>query len=122
MENEVSEVSNESSKELVASQESRNLALLVWIGSIFFGFIPSLILYLVKKDDAYVQDQSKEALNWSITATIGYVAGVILTFVLIGILVLVALGICHLVFCVMGAIAASEGKPFRVPFALRLLK
>ncbi|GAB2876799.1 DUF4870 domain-containing protein [Uliginosibacterium flavum] len=116
------EVSKETSPALAASQESRNMALLIWIGSIFFGFIPSLILYLVKKDDAYVQDQSKEALNWSITATIGYVAGVILTFILIGVLVLAALGIIHLVFCVMGAIAASEGKTFRVPFALRLIK
>lgn len=125
MENEVSDVSEASKATgltLAASQESRNMALLIWIGSIFFGFIPSLILYLVKKDDAYLQDQSKEALNWSITATIGYVAGVILTFILIGVLVLAALGIIHLVFCVMGAIAASEGKPFRVPFALRLIK
>jgi len=36
-------------------------------------------------------------------------------------LVFVALGICHLVFCVMGAIGASNGKTFRVPFALRLI-
>ena len=105
-----------------ASQDGKNMALLVWIGSIFFGFIPSLILYLVKKDDAYVQDQSKEALNWCITATIGYVAGLILTAILVGMLVLAAVGICHLIFCVMGAIAASGGKPFRVPFALRLIK
>ena len=53
------------------SQDAKNMALLVWIGSIFFGFIPSLIMYLVKKDDAYIEDQSKEALNWCITATIG---------------------------------------------------
>ncbi len=91
------------------SQDSKNMALLVWIGTIFFGFIPSLIMYLVKKDDAYVQDQSKEALNWSITAIIGYFAGVILTFILIGILVLMAVGICHLVFCILGAVAASNG-------------
>lgn len=107
---------------LNTSQEARNMALLVWIGSIFFGFIPSLVVYLVKKDDAYVTDQSKECLNWNITALIGYVAGVILTFILIGILVLFAVGIAHLVFCIMGAIAASNGKPFRAPFALRLIK
>jgi len=104
------------------SQDSKNMALLVWIGTIFFGFIPSLIMYSVKKDDAYVQDQSKEALNWSITAIIGYFAGVILTFILIGILVLMAVGICHLVFCILGAVAASNGKPFRAPFAIRLIK
>jgi uncharacterized protein len=102
-------------------KESRNTAVLIWIGTLFLGFIPGLIVYLVKKDDAYILDQSKEALNWSITAAIGYVAAMILTFVLIGFLVFVALGICHLVFCVLGAIGASNGKTFRVPFALRLI-
>lgn len=104
------------------NQEARNIALLVWIGTIFFGFIPGLIVYLIKKDDPYVLDQSKEALNWSITAIIGYFAGLILTMILIGVLVLFALGIVHLVFCIMGAVATSSGKPFRAPFALRLIK
>ena len=102
-------------------KDSKNTAVLIWIGTLFLGFIPGLIVYLVKKDDAYILDQAKEALNWSITAAIGYVAAMILTFVLIGFLVFVALGLCHLVFCVMGAIGASNGKTFRVPFALRLI-
>ena len=106
----------------VVAQDSKNIAILIWIGSIFFGFIPGLIVYLIKKDDLYIQDQAKEALNWSITASIGYFAGYILTFVLIGILVLPVVGICNLIFCIMGAISASDGKPFRVPFAIRLIK
>jgi uncharacterized Tic20 family protein len=105
-----------------ASQDSKNLALLVWIGTIFFSFVPGLIIYLIKKDDAYAFDQAKESLNWSITAAIGYVAGMILTVILVGVLVLWAVGLCNLIFCVMGAIATSRGETFRVPFALRLLK
>lgn len=112
----------ESETSEVITQDSKNIALMTWIGSIFFGFIPGLIVYLIKKDDPYIQDQAKEALNWSITATIGYFAGFILTFLIIGVLVLPIVGICHLVFCIMGAIGASNGKPFRVPFALRLIK
>lgn len=104
------------------SQDSKNLALLLWLGTIFFGFIPGLIMYLVKKDDAYILDQSKEALNWSITALIGYVAGMILAVIIIGVFVMAAVGICHLVFCILGVIAVSSGKPFRVPYALRLIK
>jgi uncharacterized Tic20 family protein len=104
------------------SQDSKNLALMMWIGTLFFGFLPGLIFYLVKKDDPYIQDQSKEALNWSITTVIGYIAGFILTFVVIGIFVFLILGICHLVFCIMGAVAVSNGKTFRVPFAIRLMK
>lgn len=104
------------------SQDSKNIALLVWIGTIFFGFIPGLVVYLVKKDDAYILDQAKEALNWSITALIGYMAGMLLTFILIGLLVIPVVGICHLIFCILGAVATSKGDSFRVPFALRLIK
>ena len=104
------------------TQDQKNMGLLIWGLTLFFGFIPGLIFFLTKKDDAYTYDQAKEALNWSITAILGYVAGMILMLVLIGFLVVIAVGIAHLVFCIMGAIAASSGKPFRVPFALRLIK
>ena len=55
------------------TQDSNNMALLNWLGCLFFGFIPPLVLFLVKKDDAYVQAQAKEALNWSITFFITYI-------------------------------------------------
>jgi uncharacterized protein len=112
----------ETPTQVTVAQESRNTGVLIWIGTMFLGFIPGLIVFLVKKDDAYVQEQAKEALNWSITAIIGYIAGVILAFVLIGMLVIAAVGICHLVFCIMGAVATSKGENFRAPFALRLIK
>jgi uncharacterized Tic20 family protein len=104
------------------SQDSRNVAVLVWVGTIFFSFVPSLIVYLIKKDDAYVLDQSKEALNWSITVIIGWFAGVILTLVFIGVLVFIVLVLANLIFGIMGAVAASSGQQYRVPFAIRLIK
>ena len=104
------------------SQESKNTTLLTWIGTIFLGFIPSLIVYLIKKDDLYIQDQAKEALNWSITATLGYILAMMLMFIAIGFLLLPVVGICHLIFCIMGAVATSKGDNFKVPFAIRLIK
>lgn len=104
------------------SQDSKNIALLTWIGTIIFGFVPGLVVYLIKKDDPYVFDQAKEALNWFITLFIGYMAGVILSMILIGVLVFVIVGIANLIVCIMGAVACSEGKYFRVPFAIRLIK
>lgn len=104
------------------SQDSKNMAVLIWVGTIFLGFIPGLVFYLIKKDDAYILDQAKESLNWSITACIGYFAGFVLTFVFIGVLIFPLVFICNAVFGIMGAVAASSGKEFRVPFALRLIK
>ena len=107
---------------VTANQDSKNIALLVWIGTIFFSFVPSLIVYLIKKDDPYVFDQSKEALNWSITAVIAYCIAWVLTIILIGPLLAGAVWLCNLVFSLMGAVACSNGRAFRVPFAVRLIK
>ena len=104
------------------TQDAKNMAILTWVGTIFFGFIPGLILYLVKKDDPYVKDQSKESLNWSITVMLAYLVAMLLSFIVIGVFLIPVIGICHLVFCIMGAIAGSKGKDFRVPFAIRLIK
>ena len=111
---------NENAREV--SQESTNMAVLIWVGTLFLCFIPGLIFYLTRKDDPYILDQAKESLNWSITSMIGYFAGFILTFVFIGIFVIPLVILCHLVFCIMGAVGASSGKNFRVPFAVRLIK
>lgn len=104
------------------SQDSKNIALLMWIGTIFFGFIPALVIYLIKTDDSYLADQSKEALNWSITVIIGCAIAWVLCLILIGFLILPVIGILNLVFCILAAVAVSGGKFYRVPFALRLIK
>ena len=104
------------------SQDSKNMALLCWIGTAFFVFIPGLILYLLKGDDEYVADQAKEALNWSITFILAHFAALALTFLVVGALLFPVIWILNLVFCLMGAVDASKGKVFRVPFTLRLLK
>jgi len=105
------------------TNDQRNMGRLIWIGSIFFGFLPGLILFLVKKDDAYIQEQSKEALNWAITSIFASIICLILTFIVIGAFLFPVLMIVNLVFCIMGAVAASKGDAgFRVPFAVRLIK
>lgn len=104
------------------SNESKNYVLLIWLGTLFFGFIPSLIIYLLKKDDEFVTDQAKEALNWSITSMVAYAISWMLMFVLIGFLLLPLVGLCHVVFCILGAINANKGLPYRLPFNIRLLK
>jgi hypothetical protein len=40
----------------------------------------------------------------------------------IGILLIPVIGICNLIFSIMGAVAANEGKLYRYPIALRLIK
>lgn len=125
----------QSSTAHVISQDSKNMALINWLGCLFFGFIPPLVLFLTQKDDDYVQRQSKEALNWSITFVIGYIAlwiaAMILGFVLgmifaplaaIPMMILIFAGFLHPIFCIMGAVKCSSGQDFKVPFNLRIIK
>ncbi len=106
------------------SQDSDKLfAILVHLGGIFFGFIPALIIYLMKKDSpGWMLDNAKEALNWQITLLLGYVVGFLLTFIIIGIFLIWALVIANLVLCIIGAIKAADKGVYRYPFALHLVK
>ncbi|MBS1154991.1 MAG: hypothetical protein H6R07_915 [Proteobacteria bacterium] len=102
--------------------DGKTIAILVWLGTIFFGFIPSLVVFLIRKDDEFLLDHTKEALNWSITTAIGWLCGVVFSFLLIGFLFFPLIILCNLVFCIMGAVKASNNQRFRVPVSLRLIK
>lgn len=89
-----------------------------------FGHIigPLLIWLLKRESSAFVDDQGKEALNAQISVTIyGFAAG-LLCFVFIGIPLLVALWVADVVFVILAALATNEGKAYRYPFILRLVK
>lgn len=89
----------------------------------FGHIIAPLVIYLVKKDTSpYVAQEAKESLNFQITMTIGWVVGAILLVVLVGIVVLIIVGLCALIFPIIGAIKANEGSGYRYPFAIRLVK
>jgi uncharacterized Tic20 family protein len=105
------------------STDDRNLAMLAHLLGIVSGFVGALIIWLIKKDQsAYVDEQGKEALNFQITMLIAFVGAWILMFILIGMLLMPLLLIANLVFCILAAVAASNGKSYRYPVAIRLLK
>ena len=104
-------------------QDSKNMAMLCHLLGLFTCFVGPLILWLIKKDeDKFVDSQGKEALNFQITVTIGYVASVILSAVCIGFILMAAVGICDLIFCILACVAASKGQDYRYPVCLRLVK
>ena len=113
---------NEQHSAIEISQDSKNIVLLNWLGTLFFGFIPSLVLYLVKTDDDFIREHAKEALNWSITLWIGYFVAFLLLFILVGVLIFIVLGIANLVFCILAAVAGTKGESYQLPYTLRLIK
>lgn len=54
-------------------------------------------------------------LGFQVCLVIGSIVGAILAMVLIGFLILAAIGVANLVFCIMGGLAAKDGKEYEIP-------
>jgi len=112
----------------LSESEGRTYATLAHAGiaaSSLFGvtmFAP-LVIWLIGKDrSAYVDEQGKEALNFSILLTIAYIVGWILAIVFVGFLLVGAAWLCAIIFGIMAAIAANKGEHYRYPLNWRIVK
>ena len=102
------------------TSDEKTLALLSHVLTLAVGFLAPLIIYLIKKDQSsFVTYHAKESLNFQITIFIIIVA---LFITVIGILLVWVVGILALVLVIMATIKASEGKLYKYPFSLRLIK
>lgn len=92
-------------------------------GGLFAGLIGAIVIYLVFKDRGpFVRQHATTTLNFQITLIIAEIIGAILTLILIGWLILAAVWVVNIIFSIMGALAASGGKPYEYPLAIRFFK
>jgi len=92
---------------------------LVPVGNI----VGPLVLWLTKKDeDAFLDATGKEVLNFQISMTIYTIICGLLMIVVIGIFLLPIVLIANIVYTIIGAIKANEGKVYQYPFTMRFLK
>jgi len=90
-----------------------------WAGHI----LGPLIVWLAKRNDSpEIDEHGKESLNFQISMLIYNVIAGVLCLVLIGFVILAILHILNLVLVVIASIQASEGKFYRYPLAIRLIK
>lgn len=108
------------------SDEDRNLAMLTHFSAIILGFIVPLIIWLINKDKPekeFLVDQSKEALNVTISLFLVYIALMVLSFVTFGLAGLLSpvVWIVSVVFFIIAGLKAKEGVRYRYPLTLRLI-
>jgi uncharacterized protein len=90
--------------------------------------IPGLIFYFAFANRGpRIGAQSKENLNWTITATGAYIILLILSIIpFLGILFLILawlVGVANLVFSIIGGVKVSNtGEFYKYPFSLKLIK
>ena len=95
----------------IPSSDERMQAMLAHLSIIVLGILGPLIFWMIGKDkSAFIDDQGKEALNFSIVGTI---VGIVTCGV--GLLVMY-------VFAVIGGLAANKGETYRYPFNWRIIK
>jgi len=110
-------------------KEARTWAMLCHLGALagyiipFGHIIAPLVIWLIKKDESpLVDDQGKESLNFQISLTIYAIVAGLLTLVVIGFILLIALGIFDLIFVIIAAIKANSGEKYRYPLCIRFIK
>jgi uncharacterized Tic20 family protein len=94
---------------------------------LFFHFLGHilgpLIVWLVKRGDSpEIDAHGKESLNFQISMLIYDAIAAILCIVLIGIPILIALWVLNTVLVIIASVQASEGKFYRYPITIRLIK
>lgn len=100
-------------------KDSKNLAAITHVASIFFAFIAPLLVYLIKSDDEFVKATAKEGLNFAITVLLTYV---VLGISVIGVALMPILWLVTVVLYILAAKAASEGQVYRFPLTWRLVQ
>ena len=115
-----------------SSKEERTWAVAAHLSAVAGHFVPfgnvlgPLVVWLIKKDEMpLVKDQAKEALNFQITVTLGFLACLAMACTVILLIVAVPLSIAiylyAIVYSIIGAVKANEGVAFRYPITLRLI-
>lgn len=90
-----------------------------WVALAFLG---PLVVWLVKREEhPFIAVHAKEALNFNISVLIYVFVAVILSFLLIGIPILITIGIAWIVLTILAAVKASNGEAYRYPLTIRFV-
>jgi uncharacterized Tic20 family protein len=103
----------------------------IFVAFALANLLAPLVIWLMKKDTMpFVNEHGKESLNFQITVLIAYLIAlavsipfmcVYIGFAMLGTLAS-AIGILHVLFPIIGGISAFDGKPYRYPVSLRVIK
>jgi uncharacterized Tic20 family protein len=85
--------------------------------------LPVLLVWLMKRAESpEVEEHGKESLNFQISMLIYSIISGFLCLIVIGFVFLAILHVANLILVIIASVQASEGKLYRYPLTLRLLK
>jgi len=87
------------------------------------GIVAPIIIWQLKKDDyPEIDEHGKMVCNWMISQFIYSIIFGILAFFIIGIPFLFALAIVSIVFPIIGAVKAYDGRLWKYPMTIRFFR
>ena len=106
--------------ELAPTSDEKTMALLCHVLTFIAPILAPLIIWLIKKDEStFIAYHAKESLNFQITVVI---ICILLVISIVGLLIVWLVGIFSVVLVVIATIKASEGKLYKYPFSIRMVK
>lgn len=91
-------------------------------GIVGLSFLGPLIVMLTKGNESvWVRRHAVESMNFQLSVLIYMLVSAVLCLVLIGFLLLIALGIGYFVLTIIGAVRAANGEDYRYPLTIRMV-
>lgn len=123
-------------QEYILTQDEKTFGMLCHLSALaglffpFGNFLGPLIVWLIKKDSStFIDGEGKSAMNFQLTVLIAncvlLILGIILSFICIGIVFFILMGVVFIVtyvYAVIAGISANEGKPYSYPYSMKFFK
>lgn len=107
----------------VPTDDEKTWGLLAHGLTIMLGFLAPVLALAVKGNESkWVRAHAIEALNFHLLVFIVYMVGFVLSFVLVGLCILFPAMIAAIILAIVAGVSAFQGKPYRYPFSIRLIK
>jgi uncharacterized Tic20 family protein len=98
---------------------SQLLGFLVPLG----GLVAPILIWQLKKEELPGLDvHGKVVLNWVLSALLYFVGAALLTLIVIGVPLLLAVALLSVVFPIIGGVKANNGELWRYPLSIAFLK
>ena len=112
----------EAARQPEMSRDARNMAMLCHLLGIVGFFAPLMIWLIEREKHRFVDEHGREAMNYQVSLLIYVAVSSLLIPVAVGIFLLAAFGITHVILTVVGAVRAGQGKAWRYPIAIPFLR
>jgi len=94
--------------------------MMVWPLPIIGGVVGALIVWQIKKDDdSFIDENGRRAFNFQLSMLI-YAAGLAIT--VIGVFLVPVVAVLNIVFTVIAAVRAGDGKHYSYPLSIEFVK